>query len=283
VTDSRHALPIEDYALIGDCNTTALVGRNGSIDWLCWPRFDSDACFAALLGTDENGRWLLAPADGDATVTRGYLNGGLVLETVFTAPGGSVALIDFMIPEAANSSIVRIVEGRTGQVAMTMELGLRFDYGTSVPWVTHLEGDGTCAIAGPNLTMLRTSVALEGHAMRTVAEFTVSAGEQVPFVLTYGASHLPPPLAIDAAAALAQTGRYWAEWSGRNGYRGEYQDAVHKSLLVLKALTYHPTGGIAAAPTTSLPEELGGSRNWDYRYCWLRDATLTLFSLMQAG
>jgi GH15 family glucan-1,4-alpha-glucosidase len=283
VTQSRQALPIEDYALIGDCNTTALVGRNGSIDWLCWPRFDSDACFAALLGTDDNGRWLIAPTDADATVTRRYLDGGLVLETLFTAPGGSVALIDFMIPEATNSSVVRIVEGRTGQVAMAMELALRFDYGTSVPWVTHLEGDGSCAIAGPNLTMLRTPLPLEGRAMRTVAAFTVSAGEQVPFVLTYGPSHLPPPIAVDAAAALTQTARFWAEWSGRNGYGGEYQDAVHKSLLVLKALTYHPTGGIAAAATTSLPEELGGSRNWDYRYCWLRDATLTLFSLMQAG
>jgi GH15 family glucan-1,4-alpha-glucosidase len=277
------ALPIEDYALIGDCNTAALVGRNGSIDWLCWPRFDSDACFSALLGTEDNGRWLIAPTGEDVHVSRRYLDGGLVLETVFTTPSGTVALTDFMIPEAANSTIVRIVEGRTGNVPMTTDIAMRFDYGASVPWVTRLHDGTGCAIAGPNLAALRTPIRLEGRGLRSVADFTVAAGQKVPFVLSHGPSHLPPPLPIDPLAALEEVARYWAAWSGRNSYQGKYKQAVHQSLLVLKALTYHPTGGIVAAATTSLPEQLGGTRNWDYRYCWLRDATLTLFSLMQAG
>ncbi len=281
---AAQALPIEDYALIGDCNTTALVGRNGSIDWLCWPRFDSAACFAALLGTTEHGRWLIAPAGTDVHASRSYRDGGLVLETVFTSPGGTVALIDFMVPELSNSSVVRIVEGRTGRVDMTVDLALRFDYGASVPWVTRLpDGSGTVAIAGPELTALYTSVELEGRDMRTVANFAVAAGERVSFVLRHGPSHLPAPPTLDADKALADTERYWSEWSQRCTYQGGYKDAVKTSLLALKALTYHPTGGIAAAATTSLPEQLGGTRNWDYRYCWLRDATLTLFSLMHAG
>ncbi len=281
---AEQPLPIEDYALIGDCATTALVGRTGSIDWLCWPRFDSAACFAALLGVSWNGRWRIGPADRSATITRSYRDGSLVLETVFTCAAGSVALIDFMVPGAANSSVVRIVEGRSGAVPMELELAIRFDYGTSVPWVTRLEeGGGGRAIAGPEKVVFRSPVETEGRDMQTVAAFTVSAGERVPFVLSHGPSHLPDPAPLDAEQALASTEAFWRDWSTRSTYQGEYQDAVNRSLLVLKALTFAPTGGIVAAPTTSLPEQLGGSRNWDYRYCWLRDATLTLFSLMQAG
>ena len=218
------------------------------------------------------------------TSTRSYRDGGLVLETVFTTPSGTVSLIDFMLPEAANSSVIRIVEGRSGTVAMQMELALRFDYGTSVPWVTRLDdGTGTRSIAGPEKTVLRTAVGLEGRDMQTVAEFTVQAGQRVPFVLSHGPSHLADPAVVDAEQALAATEHYWSEWSARCSYQGHYKSAVQRSLLVLKALTYAPTGGIVAAATTSLPEQLGGSRNWDYRYCWLRDATLTLFALMQAG
>ena len=278
-----YALPIEDYGLIGDCNTTALVGRNGSIDWLCLPRFDSAACMAALLGSPDNGRWLIAPTDPGATVTRSYRDGGLVLETVFTTAAGSVALLDFMVPEAATSSLVRIVEGRSGTVEMHMDYALRFDYGMSVPWVTHTHHGGLLGIAGPELTVLHTPVELTGHDLRTHARFSVAAGQRVPFVLRHGPSHLPAPGALDADQVLADTERYWSEWSQRGTYKGQYSKAVQASLLVLKALTYYPTGGIAAAATTSLPEQLGGSRNWDYRYCWLRDATLTLFSLMKAG
>ena len=278
------ALPIEDYALIGDCNTVALVGRNGSIDWLCLPRFDSAACFAALLGTPEHGRWLIGPAGNDSHVSRAYRDGGLVLETVFTNPGGTVALIDFMSPEDGNSTIIRIVEGRTGQVDMTLDLALRFDYGGSVPWVTRLADDtGYIAIVGPEMVVMYPDMKLEGRGMRSGADFTVSAGQRMAFVLRHGPSHLPPPPAVDAMHALAQTSDYWAEWSKRCSYHGKYEAVVKTSLRVLKALTYHPTGGIAAAATTSLPEQLGGSRNWDYRYCWLRDAALTLYSLMKAG
>ena len=278
-----YALPIEDYGLIGDCNTAALVGRNGSIDWLCLPRFDSAACLAALLGSPDNGRWLIAPTDPGATTTRSYRDGGLVLETVFTTAAGSVALLDFMVPEAATSSLIRIVEGRSGTVEMRMDYALRFDYGMSVPWVTHTHHGGLLGIAGPELTVLYTPVELTGRDLRTHAQFSVAAGQRVPFVLRHGPSHLPAPGALDADQALADTERYWSEWSQRCTYKGQYSKAVQTSLLVLKALTYYPTGGIAAAATTSLPEQLGGSRNWDYRYCWLRDATLTLFSLMKAG
>ncbi len=278
-----YALPIEDYGLIGDCNTTALVGRNGSIDWLCLPRFDSAACMAALLGSPDNGRWLIAPADPGATVTRCYRDGGLVLETVFATPGGSVALLDFMVPEEATSSLVRIVEGRSGTVDMHLDYALRFDYGMSVPWVTRTNHGGLLGIAGPELTVLYTPVELTGRDLRTHAKFSVAAGQRVPFVLRHSPSHLPAPGALDADQALADTERYWSEWSQRGTYKGRHSKAVQTSLLVLKALTYRQTGGIVAAATTSLPEQLGGSRNWDYRYCWLRDATLTLFSLMNAG
>ena len=277
-------LAIEDYAIIGDCNTAALVGRNGSIDWLCWPRFDSDACLAALLGTDEHGRWILAPAGEIIRVSRTYRDTGLVLETVFETPTGTVALIDFMVPEATHSAIVRIVECRAGEVAMAMAFSVRFDYGSSVPWVTRMEEeDAVQAIAGPHMCLLRTRLPLEGRNMQTVSEFTLSAGQRESLVLSYGPSHLPRPPKLNAEEALAETEEYWTTWSSRGTYRGDYQQAVTVSLRVLKALTYHPTGGIAAAATTSLPEKLGGNRNWDYRYCWLRDATLTLFALMQCG
>ena len=276
-------LPIEDYAMVGDCNTAALVGRNGSIDWLCWPRFDSDACLAALLGTDEHGRWLLQPAGEVTRVTRSYRDSGLVLETVFETPTGTVALIDFMVPEALNSTLIRIVEGRGGEVAMTMALSLRFDYGSSVPWVTRLDDTTIQAIAGPHMCLLRTELPTEGRDMQTVADFTIAAGQRVPMTLTYAASHMPAPSPIDAERMLTDTEAYWTAWSSRGSYKGEYEKEVALSLRVLKALTYHPTGGIVAAVTTSLPEKLGGNRNWDYRYCWLRDATITLFALMQSG
>ncbi len=278
------ALPIEDYALIGDTTTAALVGRNGSIDWLCWPRFDSGACLAALLGTTDNGRWLLAPTDATASATRAYRQGSLVLETLFTTATGSVAVIDFMPMGTASSAVVRIVEGRSGHVDMHMRLGLRFDYGTSVPWVTRLpDGHGIQAIAGPEMVVLRTPVKLHGEAMVTVARFHVRAGQSVPFMLQHAASHLPLPEPLDPAAALAATDAHWREWSARCTYAGPYHEAVLRSLLTLKALTFSATGGIAAAATTSLPEQLGGGRNWDYRFCWLRDATLTLFAFMHAG
>ena len=281
------ALAIEEYALIGDCMTAALVGCNGSIDWLCWPRFDSAACMAALLGHSSNGRWQIAPAEPPIRTTRAYRDGGLVLETLFETAAGSVAVIDFMVPNAANSHVIRIVEGRSGHVAMAMELILRFDYGTSIPWVTRLGVDehehGACLISGPEMVVLRTPAAIEGRDMHTVAEFTVAAGERVPFTLSHGASHLPAPPGIDPEAALRQTEAFWSEWSGRCTYKGPHREALMRSLVLLKALTYGPTGGIVAAPTTSLPEELGGNRNWDYRFCWLRDATLVLFSLMHAG
>jgi GH15 family glucan-1,4-alpha-glucosidase len=276
--------PIEDYALIGDCITAALVSRAGAIDWLCWPRFDSPACFAALLGTPDNGTWRIAPLAGDAQVRRQYLDGSMVLETRFTTADGEVALTDFMPVGNHASSVVRLVEGRRGTVKMRMALALRFDFGATVPWVTRLpDRSGIMAIAGPDMTVLRTPVALRGEGFTTVADFTVHEGQTIPFVLTHGAGHLKPPKPIDARAALAETQRFWSRWSRRCTYRGPYQAAVRRSLITLKALTYHPTGGIVAAPTTSLPECIGGSRNWDYRFCWLRDATLTLLAFMHAG
>ncbi|HEV2675609.1 MAG TPA: glycoside hydrolase family 15 protein [Aliidongia sp.] len=277
-------LPIEDYALIGDCTTAALVGRNGAIDWLCWPRFDSSACFAALLGTSENGRWRIAPRAAEVAVRRRYRDGTMVLETLFETADGEVALIDFMPKGGANSSLVRLVEGRRGRVAMQMDLSIRFDYGISVPWVTQLnDKSGLSIIAGPNGVTLRTPVELKGEGMATVAEFVVGAGETVPFVMTYSPSHLPPPDPVDAQAALVSTERSWRDWSGRCTQDGPWRDAIQRSLLTLKALTFEVTGGIVAAPTTSLPEQLGGPRNWDYRFCWLRDATLTLMALMRGG
>jgi GH15 family glucan-1,4-alpha-glucosidase len=275
---------IEDYGLIGDCATAALVGRNGSIDWLCWPRFDSAACFAALVGTPEHGRWLIAPEDPAPRARRFYRDGSVVLETLFTTDEGEVGLIDFMPVGMANSSVIRLVRGRRGRVAMRMEMALRFDYGGQVPWVTRLEdGGGLRAIAGPDMAVLRTPVPLEGVGLKTVASFTVEEGDSVSFVLTHCASHLPEPAPIDALVALGQTEAFWNQWSSRMGFQGAPHAAVKRSLITLKALTYAPTGGIVAAPTTSLPERLGGGRNWDYRFCWLRDATITLLAFMHAG
>jgi GH15 family glucan-1,4-alpha-glucosidase len=276
------ALQIEDYALIGDCETAALVGRDGSIDWLCWPRFDSDACFAALLGTPEHGRWLIAPAHPNVRVTRRYRPKTLILETRFESAEGAVTLIDFM-PPGERSDLIRIVVGERGRMAMNLELELRFGYGAVVPWVTR-QADGTMrAIAGPDMVVLQSSIPTQGRGFATVAEFTVEAGEAVPFVMTYGPSHLPPPEAIDWADALDATQNYWTEWAEDCRPAGRWSGAILRSLITLKALTYAPTGGIVAAPTTSLPEHIGGTRNWDYRFCWLRDATLTLLALMNAG
>jgi glucoamylase len=277
------ASAIGDYAMIGDRMTAALVDQRGAIDWLCLPRFDGGACFAALLGTPDNGRWQIAPV-ASARVSRAYMGDSMVLETLFETDAASVALIDFLVPEADNITLVRLVQGRRGRVAMHMDFCLRFDYGTSVPWVTRLDDrSGICAIAGPDMVVLRTPANLRGKDMRTVCDFTVAAGQTVPFVLSHGPSHKPAPAAVDAEAALATTQAFWAEFIGRCSYKGRWAPAVRRSLLTLKALTYAPTGGIVAAATTSLPEAIGGSRNWDYRYCWLRDATLSLFALMHAG
>ena len=276
-------LPIEDYALIGDCETAALVGLDGSIDWLCWPRFDSDACFAALLGKPEHGRWQIAPADAGARATRTYQGDTLILETRFETDDGCVRVIDFMPPRQRDSDLVRLVIGERGQMEMRTELVIRFGYGAIVPWVSKQDDGSLRAIAGPDMLLMRTPVDLRGEDSRTVGAFTVSEGQMVPFVLTYHASHLPLPDAIDPEQAWHDTTDFWTDWSSRAKIEGPWRDAVMRSLITLKALTYAPTGGIVAAPTTSLPETLGGGRNWDYRFCWLRDATLSLLALMNAG
>jgi GH15 family glucan-1,4-alpha-glucosidase len=276
-------LKIEDYALIGDCETAALVSREGSIDWLCWPRFDSAACFAALLGRPEHGHWKISPSEKFSTRRR-YRGDTLILETEFETAQGAVTLIDFMPIDGEASDLVRIVEGRRGRVAMVSEGVLRFDYGASVPWISLTE-DRTClrAIAGPDKVLLCAPAPLENRDRTTLSRFEVAAGERKTFVLTHSPSHLPDPQRIDPYAALAGTERFWGEWAGRCTAGGRWAGAVRRSLLTLKALTYAPTGGIVAAPTTSLPEHIGGVRNWDYRYCWLRDSTLTLLALMDAG
>jgi len=275
--------PLEDYAIIGDCETVALVSRRGSIDWLCWPRFDSGACFAALLGTSDHGRWVVEALDPDAQVTRRYRPNTLILETTIETRSGTATVIDFMPLRGRNSDVVRLVRGDRGKVEMRTELVLRFDYGRTVPWVSRLP-DGTFrAIAGPDMVVMHTRVELHGENLTTVGTFHVEAGSTVPLVLTHGPSHLPPPDPIDVAASLEETDDFWVNWAARNQTRGEWSDAVTRSLITLKALTYAPTGGMVAAPTTSLPEKLGGVRNWDYRFCWLRDATLTLLALMNAG
>jgi len=274
---------IEDYAVIGDCESAALCGNDGSIDWLCWPRFDSDACFASLLGTPENGRWQLAPAENVARVTRHYREKTLVLETEFETADGAITLIDFMPLRGKHSHIVRLVRGTRGKVCMTMNLTIRFDYGRTVPWVTRLE-DGTLrAIAGPDMIALRTSAPLQGENLSTVSQFIVGEGETVSFVMSYGPSHGPIPPALDVENALEETEKHWRKWMDRCTYHGPWSEAVCRSLITLKALTYLPTGGIVASPTTSLPEKAQGVRNWDYRFCWLRDATFTLLALMHAG
>ncbi|NUP03806.1 MAG: glycoside hydrolase family 15 protein [Nonomuraea sp.] len=275
---------IEDYAMIGDMHTAALVGRDGSVDWLCLPRFDSPACFAALLDDARAGRWLLAPAGAGHATSRRYREGTLILETTWDHPGGSVRVIDFMPPRGEAPDVVRIVEGVRGRVEMGMELTLRFDYGRDIPWLRYEHGL-LAAVAGGDATWLRTPVELRADAdnHRTTASFTVGEGERVPFALTWQQSWLPKPAPVNPEEALADTERLWREWSDRCGYRGDHEEAVRASLLVLKALTYAPTGGLVAAATSSLPEQLGGPRNWDYRYCWLRDATFTLQAMMTAG
>jgi GH15 family glucan-1,4-alpha-glucosidase len=274
--------PIEDYALIGDCKSAALVSRGGSIDWLCWPRFDSDACFAALLGTPDHGRWLIAPRD-EARITRRYRPNTLILETHFETKDGAATLIDFMPVGHDNSGIVRFVIGKRGKLKMHTELILRFGYGAIVPWVTRLENGALRAIAGPDMAVLHTPVHVGGKDMTTVGEFTVSRGETIPFVLIYAQSHQPLPETLNPGGVLAETESYWREWSARCRPAGKWTEAVKRSVITLKALTYGPTGGMVAAPTTSLPERIGGTRNWDYRYCWLRDATGTLLGAMRAG
>ncbi len=277
------SVKLEDYAVIGDCETAALVSRAGSIDWLCWPRFDSGACFAALLGSAQHGRWLIATVDSDARRSWRYRDETLILETTIETREGAATVIDFMPPRGRNSDIVRLVRGDRGRVRMRTELILRFDYGRTVPWVNRLP-DGTFrAIAGPDMVLLHTPVPLHGKDLVTVAEFEVAAGETIPFVLTHGPSHLAPPPEIEPHRSLAATEAFWHQWVARCASVGEWGSVVTRSLITLKALTYAPTGGIVAAATTSLPEKLGGSRNWDYRFCWVRDATLTLLALMNAG
>lgn len=273
---------IEDYALIGDCETAALVGRNGSIDWLCWPAFDSDACFAALLGTHKNGRWLIAPGEDVTATSRRYLGDTLILETRFETDSGTVALIDFMPPRGKASDIVRLVRGVSGTVKMRMELVIRFGFGVDIPWVRRID-HSLLAVAGQDMTVLRTPAQTRGEDLTTVSDFEVKAGETVPFVLTYGPSHLEPPPPIDPELALQETEKFWQDWCSHCNRDGDYRDLIVRSLITLKALTFGPTGGIVAAPTTSLPEKLGGARNWDYRFCWLRDATFTLLALMNSG
>jgi GH15 family glucan-1,4-alpha-glucosidase len=278
------ALRIEDYAIIGDTHTTALVGIDGSIDWLCLPRIDSSAVFAGLLGNDDNGHWRIGPAEGATvrSVTRRYRGDTLVLETEFETDTGVVRVVDAMVPEADEHLLVRLVEGISGTVSMTSHLRMRFEYGSIVPWVRRVDG---CvqAIAGPDALALRSDVHHHGRKMATVAEFDVHNGESLAFELHWYRSHRQPPAKVDVRAEIDRVEAWWATWMTGFTYDGHWQDAVRRSVITLKALTYAPTGGIAAAATTSLPEQLGGVRNWDYRYCWLRDATITLIALTDAG
>ncbi|MGO9943507.1 MAG: glycoside hydrolase family 15 protein [Rhodoblastus sp.] len=282
----RMTARIEDYGLIGDGETAALVSRDGSIDWLCWPRFDSSACFAALLGDTGNGRWRVTPKSENPRMERRYMPNTLILETSFVTKEGEVTLIDFFPLRGRASQIVRLVVGKRGAVRMHSELVIRFDYGASIPWVRRTDDGALLAISGPDKVVLYTPVQLRGEGMTTVAEFTVSAGQTIPFVLMHTQSHLPTPDPVDALDALRQTQQFWEGWAAAHRNKGvadAYASAVTRSLITLKALIYAPTGGIVAAPTTSLPERIGGPRNWDYRICWLRDATLTLLAFMNAG
>jgi GH15 family glucan-1,4-alpha-glucosidase len=276
------ALPIEDYGLIGDTHTAALVGRNGSIDWLCLPRFDSGACFAALLGEARHGRWIISPATPSPATSRRYRPHTLILETDFETAGGAVRVIDFMTPRSGEPDVIRIVEGVRGEVPMEMELVIRFDYGSIVPWVRTIDGH-LQAVAGPDALSLWTTVPTHGKDLTTRAAFVVREGEQIPFLLMWYPSHTKPPEPFDAVEALHETEQWWRDWSDRSTYTGPWREQVERSLITIKALTYAPTGGIVAAPTTSLPEKIGGVRNWDYRYCWLRDATYSLYALMIGG
>lgn len=273
---------IEEYALIGDTHTAALVGRNGSIDWLCLPRFDSSACFASLLGDRQHGCWQLSPAAEVRHTRRHYRPSTLILETIFETDDGMVRLVDFMSPRKGHPVVVRMVEGLAGQVRMRMELVIRLDYGSVIPWVRMREGV-LSAIGGPDALYLHTPVVTRGEQLSSVANFLVSNGQSIPFVLIWRPSHEPIPEPLDPEGMLQETEAWWLDWSNRCTYQGEWREQVLRSLITLKALTYAPTGGIVAAPTTSLPEAIGGVRNWDYRLCWLRDATFTLYSLMTAG
>jgi GH15 family glucan-1,4-alpha-glucosidase len=276
------AAKIEDYALIGDCQTAALVDKSGSIDWLCWPTFSSEACFARILGTDDNGYWKIEPCEGEWRTTRKYREHTLIVEMMFESAEGAVRLTDFMPVRGKYSDVVRVVEGIRGTVRMRMELCLRFDYGRTVPWVRSVD-DGVRAIAGPNLAILRASVPTRGENLKTLAEFLVEAGSRECFTLTYGLSHEADPEPIDVDQAFKDTEAFWGEWTEKLNYEGKHREIVERSLITLKAMTYMPTGGVVAAVTTSLPEFIGGVRNWDYRYCWLRDTTFTLLALANAG
>ncbi len=269
--------------MIGDCRTAAIICRNGSIDWLCVPRFDSAACFAALLGTKDNGRWLIEPAAKKFKSSRRYRGDSLILETLFTTRTGKARVIDFMPPGTPGSCIVRIVECLEGHVEMRTELAIRFDYGVTIPWVSRRDSRTMTAVAGPHLLTLRTPADVRGENMHSVAQFKLNEGETMPFVLAYGESFQPVPLSIDAFIALEETERYWRQWTDLCNVKGKWRKAVMRSLLTLKGLSYAPTGGIVAAVTTSLPEKIGGTRNWDYRFCWLRDATFTLLAFLNAG
>jgi GH15 family glucan-1,4-alpha-glucosidase len=273
---------IEDYALLSDLQTAALVSRTGSIDWLCFPRFDSGSCFGALVGTDDHGRWLLRPADEGARSSRRYRGETLILETEWETADGVVRVIDFMPPRGRDPDVVRIVEGLRGEVDMRSELVIRFDYGHVVPWVRRVDSDSRLAVAGPDALLFHTPAPTRGENMRTRSEVTVREGDRVPFVLTWFPSHHDHPAPIEPEQALVDTEEFWNEWLKSCGYDGTWATEVRRSLVVLKALTYAPTGGIVAAPTTSLPEHTGGVRNWDYRYCWIRDATLTLLAFLDA-
>ena len=276
------AARIEDYALIGDCRTGALVSREGSIDWLCWPSFSSEACFCSLLGTEENGFWRISPVIGGWQTRRKYREHSLILETTFESAEGAVRVIDFMPMDGNGSYLIRIVEGLRGRTRLRMELVLRFDYGRTVPWVTRAR-QGVRAVAGPNLAVLRTSEPVHGENLKTVSEFEMRRGGRAWFTLGYGSSYERTPKAVDAWKELKRTEEFWRKWRARHSYRSEYRDAVERSLITLKAMIYRPTGGIVAAATTSLPEAIGGVRNWDYRYCWLRDTTFTLLALANGG
>jgi GH15 family glucan-1,4-alpha-glucosidase len=284
-----HGARIEDYAVIGDCETAALVSRDGSIDWLCWPNFASGACFAALLGTAENGYWRICPSDKVLSISRKYQPGTMIVETTFITEDGEVCLTDFMPPRGEHSDVVRIVTGVRGKVKMHMDLVLRFDYGLTIPWVTKHE-DELRAVAGPNMAVLRSQCLqgkeakiTHGEGLTTVSDFILREGDKVCFTLTYASSIEEVPEPIKVEQALRETHDYWCEWSDRSTYKGEHHEAVQRSLMTLKVMTYRPTGGIVAAVTAGLPEQIGGERNWDYRYCWLRDTSFTLLVLMRAG
>lgn len=284
-----HAALIEDYALIGDCETGALVSREGSIDWLCWPTFSSPACFAALLGTGDNGYWKVSPADEIKNICRQYRPGTMILETRFETTGGEVLLTDFMPPRSTHSDVVRMVRCVRGKVSMRMDFVLRFDYGRTIPWVT-MQGEDLRAIAGPDMVTLRheclqgDGAVFRGEGLTTVSDFALNDGDEICFVLTYSSSiELESPPRISAHSALEDTIAYWCDWTARSQYQGEYAEAVSRSLMTLEAMTYKPTGGVVAAVTAGLPEQIGGERNWDYRFCWLRDTSFTLLTLMLAG